>query len=164
MKDLSYEELLEQDISILEQEISILEGEVREAREEKNKLKISRLERKEKIEQEISRLEQEIFRMAYECGDKKWMRIKRTFFVITGAIYSIELFYALKYGIGDIGDISIDIICGLLFAPLVAAGFIMVLAWAVLSYIVTGAMEDEKAVHRLMGRLDEAKSNAFNKE
>ena len=110
---------------------------------------------REELKEELRR---ELYEMAEIAGDKKWKRIKRTFFVISGAIYLIELYYALiggiRSGIGDICDISIDIICGLLFAPPVAAGFIMFLAWAVLSYIITGAMKDEKAVHRLLGRLD----------
>lgn len=106
---------------------------------------------KEELKEELKR---ELYEMAEIVDDNKWKRVKRTFFVISGAIYLIELYCALKYGISNIGDISIDILCGLLFAPLVGAGFIMFLAWAVLSYIITGAMKDEKAVHRLLGRLD----------
>ena len=104
------------------------------------------------------RLEQEILKMADEYGDKRWQRVKRTFFVISGAIYLIELCFILK---GGIGDISIDVICGFIFAPLVAAGFIMFLSWAVLSYIITGSMKEEKAVAKKLGELNAIKFNKY---
>lgn len=106
------------------------------------------------------RLEQEILRMADACGDKKWARVKRTFFVISGVIYAVSLLIILKSGI-NISDISIDAVCGFLFAPLVAAGFIMFLSWAVLSYIITGAMEEEKAIAKKIGELNAIKFSKY---
>lgn len=113
---------------------------------------------------ELSReekLEQEILRMAHECGDKKWLRVKRTIFVISGAIYLIELYCILK---GGISDISIDIICGLLFAPPIAAGFIMYISYGILFYIIDGAMKDEKALAQKMGELNAIKLSKYDKE
>ena len=106
-------------------------------------------------------LEQEILNMADEYGNKKWLRVKRTFFIISGAIYLIEIYCAL---FGKIGDISITAVCGLLFAPLVAAGFIMFLSWAVLSYIITGAMKDEKNLAKKMGELNAIKFSKYEQE
>ena len=104
-------------------------------------------------------LEQEILNTADEYGNKKWLRVKRTFFVISGAIYLIELCCTLTSGIEDI---SIDIVCGFIFAPLVAAGFIMFLSLEVLSYIITGAMKDEKNLAKKMGELNAIKFSQYN--
>ena len=63
------------------------------------------------------KLEQQILEMADACGDKKWLRVKKTFFVLSGVIYLITLIY------GGIGGIK-DCLWLLLIAPF-AAGFIM---------------------------------------
>lgn len=104
------------------------------------------------------KLEQQILEMAHTCGDKKWLRVKRTFFVLSSVIYLIELYCILKSGISDI---SIDIICGLLFAPLVAAGFIMFISYGILFYIIDGAMKDEKAIAKKIGELEAIKFSKY---
>ena len=85
------------------------------------------LSKKERLEQRIEELEQLISNKAYAYGDKKWLRIKRTFFAICGVIYFLEFCLVLKIGISDI---NIDTICGLLFSPLVVAGFVMFTRWS----------------------------------
>lgn len=100
------------------------------------------------------RLEKEILEMAEKCGDKKWWRVKRTFFVISGVIYLIELCCALS---GGISDINIDTICGLLLAPPFAAGFIMFISYGVLYYIIDGSMKEENAIAKLEGELNAIK-------
>ena len=100
------------------------------------------------------KLEQEILTMAKKCGDKKWLRVKRTFFVISGGIYLIAFFPFLNE---VVSDISIDIICGFLFAPPMMAGIVMFLSWAVLFYIVDGSMKEEKAIAKKIGELNAIK-------
>lgn len=104
-------------------------------------------------------LEQEILKMAEKCGDKKWSRVKKTFSAISIGLYLIAFFPFLN----EIkNDISIDIIFAFLFAPPVAAGIIMFLSWAVLSYIITGALEDEKTIAKKMGELNAIKFSKYN--
>jgi hypothetical protein len=104
------------------------------------------------------KLEQEILKMADECEDKKWMRVKRTFFILSAVIYLMELYFVLK---GGISEISIEAICGLLFAPLFGAGFIMFISSMVLLYITTGSMNDEKAIAKKMGELNAIKFSKY---
>lgn len=104
------------------------------------------------------RLEEEILKMADECGDKKWLRVKRTFFVLSGVIYLIEIYCAL---FGKISDINIDTICGLLFAPPFVAGFIMFISYAILFYIIDGSMKEEKAIAKKIGELNAIKFNKY---
>lgn len=104
------------------------------------------------------RLEQEILKMAEKCGDKKWMRVKRTFFIVSGVMYLIELYCILK---GGISDISIEVICGLLFLPPFVAGFIMFISYGVLAYIIDGAMQDEKAIAKKIGELEAIKFSKY---
>lgn len=100
------------------------------------------------------RLEQEILEMAEKCGDKKWLRVKRTFFILSGVIYLIELYCVLKVGISDI---NIDTICGFLFAPPFVAGFIMFISYGILFYIIDGSMKEEKAIAKKIGELNAIK-------
>jgi hypothetical protein len=105
------------------------------------------------------KLEQEILEMAENCGDKKWLRVKKTFFVLCGVIYLIELYCVLKCGTSDI---NIGTICGLLFAPLFAAGFIMFISYGILFYIIGGAMKDEKAIAKKIGELEAIKFSKYD--
>lgn len=100
------------------------------------------------------RLEREILEMAENCSNKKWLRVKRTFFVLSGIVYLIELYCVLKVGISNI---SIDAIFGLLFAPLVVAGFIMFISYGILFYIINGSIKEEKAIAKKIGELNAIK-------
>ena len=104
-------------------------------------------------------LEQEILKMAEKCGDKKWLRVKRTFFIMCVPIYLIELCFVLKSGLSGI---DIDDICGLLFAPPVAVGSILFICYGILFYIIDGAMKDENAIAKKIGELNAIKFNKFN--
>ena len=117
------------------------------------------LSKKERLEQDISRLEQEIYEMADKCGDKKWLRVKRTFWVASGAIYLIELLPLLT---GEISNIHIDTICALLFAPPFAAGFIMFISYGILYYIIDGSMKEEKAIAKKIGELNAVETEKRN--
>ena len=104
------------------------------------------------------RLEQEILEMAERYGNKKWVRVKRTFFVICGAIYFLEFCFVLKSGINDI---NIDTLCGLLFAPIVSAGFIMFISYGILFYIIDNSIKEEKAIAKKIGELNAIKFSKY---
>jgi hypothetical protein len=96
------------------------------------------------------KLRQRILEMAHTCGDKKWKRVKRTFLVLSGAIYLLVFMYGK-----EINDIK-DFLTILIGVP-IASGFIMFIAYAILAYIITGALEEEKAIARLEGELNAIK-------
>lgn len=116
------------------------------------------------------KLEQQIYKMADACGDKKWMRVKRTFFVICGVIYLIMIYYCLENGVGisniKISDIDFEalfyMIFGLTFGVGFVAAVIMIISYAVLGYIIDGAMKDEKAIYKKIGELEAIKFNKYN--
>ena len=100
------------------------------------------------------KLEQEILKMAEECGNKKWLRVKRTFYILCGVLYLIELLCVFD---GGINKINIDIICGLLFIPPFIAGVIMFFSWGILYNIIEGSMKEEKAIAKKIGELNAIK-------
>ena len=167
MKDLSREELLEQDISTLEQELALLETQVREAREETNKQAIARSERKEKIDQEIARLEWLIARKDDEFDKEQGKRIKRTFFVLCGALF-LHLVFESEINISDIsakGILTLLESLGLLTVGVAfGAGFIMFICFGVMFYITNGAMIRAETIAELKGRINALKSSKYDKE
>ena len=112
------------------------------------------LSKKERLEQRIEELEQLISNKAYAYGDKKWLRIKRTFFAICGVIYFLEFCLVLKIGISDI---NIDTICGLLFSPLVVAGFVMFISLGVWTYVLDKTVKERIEIAKLEGELNAIK-------
>jgi hypothetical protein len=98
------------------------------------------------------KLERLIYEKTEKCEKRKWLRVKRTFFVLSGSIYLIALYRGLK-------DNSIDIrycISWLVASP-VLAGFIMFGAILVLLYILTGSLKEEKEIAELKGKYIERK-------
>lgn len=102
------------------------------------------------------KLRQQLLEKADEYDDKKWMRVKRTFFVLSGVIYLVGLYIGLK------GGITIDTICRLLFVSPVLAGFIMFISYGILFYIIYGGMQEEKDLATLKGRLYEIEFNKYD--
>lgn len=100
--------------------------------------------------------EAELERLIYEkvesCNKKSWLRLKRTFLIISGGIYLLALCLELE-------NRTIDIKYLLLWlcASPVAAGFIMLIAYGILYYIITGSMEEEKELAELKGKWIERK-------
>lgn len=117
------------------------------------------LSREERLNQRIKELERQIYEKAYAYGDKKWLRIKRTFFAICGVIYFLEFILVLKIGISDI---NIDTICGLLFSPLVVAGFVMFISLGVWTYVLDKTVKERIEIAVLEGRLDAIKAEEHN--
>ena len=107
------------------------------------------------MEERTEELRQQIWRLRDAYDKKKWMRLKRTFFILIGVLYLLSFIY------GDIGDIKEFLYC-LVGVPMLA-GFIMFISYGVLFNIITESMEEEKTVARLIGKLEgieEAKRSA----
>lgn len=117
------------------------------------------LSKEERLQQRIEELERLIEAKCDEYSNKKWLRVKRTCFVLSSPIYLIELFYALS---GRISDINIETICGLLFSPLVAAGIIMFISYGIMYYITENAIKEEIEVAKKIGELNAVKSEKYN--
>ena len=100
------------------------------------------------------RLEQEILEMAEKCGDKKWMRIKKTFFILSGVIYLIAFMVGIIRG-------DIEEYLGWLIVAPIMAGLAIIISYAVLSYIITGALEDEKKNTKKIGELNAIKFSKY---
>lgn len=116
-------------------------------------------------------LEQQIFEMAEEYSERKWKRVKRTFFVLCGVIYLVLLQRFLDNGgISNInirnmsiGDIFYSLV-GLTFGVGFAAGMIMFVSYGILFYIINESMKEEKAISRKAGELEAIKFSKYNKE
>ena len=102
-------------------------------------------------------LERIIYDKAEACSEKKWRRLKRTYFVLTGVIYLIALYCGLDYK-----RIDIEYFLSWFIASPVLAGFVLLISYGILHYIITGAMEEEKEIAKLQGQLIAIKS--FDKE
>ena len=112
------------------------------------------LSKKERLEQRIAELEKEILEMADKCGDKKWLRTKRTFFILIGIVYLIV------FMCGGMNDIN-DCLGWIIAAPMMAL-FIMFISYGVMYYITENAMKEEKAIAQKIGELTAVKSEKYN--
>ena len=97
-------------------------------------------------EEELERL---IYEKAEACNEKKWVRLKRTYFVLTGVLYLIMLWFI---EISDMGDFF-----GWLVSVPVLAGFILIISYGILYYMITNSMEEEKEIAELKGKYIERK-------
>ena len=96
-------------------------------------------------EKELERL---IYEKAEACSEKKWMRLKRTYFALTGALYLLTFMYGKMYKKDFWGWIvSIPVI----------AGFVMFISYGILHYMITESMEEEKEIAELKGKYIERK-------
>lgn len=88
--------------------------------------------------------------------ERKWVRVKRTFLVLSAIIYVGA--FAL-----DAMDSLRDFLVWILVAP-VMAGMLIAIAFAVVSYIVIESMKEEKELARLQGKIDAIKLSKYDKE
>ena len=109
-------------------------------------------------EKELERL---ILEYANACSQKKWVRLKRTFFSVSGAIYLLTIYYGIE---SDKIDIDIEYLLSCLAASPVMAGLVMLVSYGILYYVITGAMEEEKHIAELRGKLIERKHFMNNKD
>lgn len=97
------------------------------------------LSREEELRKQISRLED-------ACEKKKWLRVRNTFLVLSGVIYLVAFAW------GEMSDIK-EYLSWLVGAPIIA-GLIMFVSMMVLLYIIGGALEDERVIAMLKGKLN----------
>lgn len=98
---------------------------------------------------EKEKLRHQLSKMKDECDKKKWSRVKRTFFVLTGILYIVLFACGISGEISDIKE-CLYLIVGV---PAMAA-LVMFVSLLVLLYIVSGAMKDEKAIVKLESELN----------
>lgn len=100
-------------------------------------------------EKELERL---IDKMENTCSKKKFVRLKRTFFAVSGAIYLLTIYNGIESD-----KIDIEYLLSWLVASPVMAGLVLLVSYGILYYIITGAMEEEKYLAELRGKLIERK-------
>lgn len=95
-------------------------------------------------------LRQQIHRLQDVNENKKWMRVKKTFFVLSPTVYLIAFMTDSMNSIQDYLE-------WIVVAP-IFAGLIMFASVLISLYITNGAMQDEKHIARLQGELDAIQS------
>ena len=103
-------------------------------------------------------LRQLILEKDYAFDKEQGLRIKRTFLVLSGCIYLIALYISLKFEIIN----TSYCLWRLVIAPNIA-GFIMFISWAVLNYIISGAMKRVETLAKLEGELNAIRFSEHNK-
>lgn len=108
--------------------------------------------------------EEELKRLIYEkteaCGEKNWLRIKRTFFIFSGVIYLVVLYIGLEFKIIDIDFL----LFWLVISPVLAGGIMFISYFGILHYIITNALEDARNVGRLEGELYAVRQSKYEGE
>ena len=100
------------------------------------------------------RLEQEILEMAEEYGNKKWLRVKRTFFILSGVVYLIVF---MLDGMNNIQDYL-----GWLISAPTIAGFIMFISLGVWSYVLDKTVNERIEIAKLECTLNAIKFIKYN--
>ena len=100
------------------------------------------------------KLERLIYEKVEACNEKKWVRLKRTFFVLSGSVYLLRLYNGLDSGKTDI---DIEFLLSWLVASPIVAGFILIISYGILYYMITNSMKEEKEIAELNGKLIERK-------
>ena len=109
--------------------------------------------KEEKAKQEISELEKLISEKDYAFDAEQWKRVKRTFLVLSGVIYLVMFMQGAISGTKEFFE-------WLIVAP-VMAGFIMLISYGVLCYIMNGALKRAATISELKGRLFEKKYGKY---
>jgi hypothetical protein len=156
MNKLSNEEYLEQEVFRLLEENAFLETEVMEAKKEKDKQETARLKREGERDRHFSRLQKRFSEMEKEGKKNKWMRIRLTFYILSGLVYLIAL---NGYEVSKISEM----LGWLIIAPIIAIG-IMCISYLVLAYIINGVINDTFAIGEIQGRLSAIVISKLNKE
>ena len=110
--------------------------------------------KEEKLEQHISRLEKRISELTDDCKKNKRLRIKLTFFILSGLVYVIAMPFC---------DSILWLFVWLIVAPIIAV-VIMTIAYVVLAYIINGVIKDMFAIGEMVGRKDAIELSKLNKE
>ena len=100
------------------------------------------------------KLERLIYEKVEACSEKKWVRLKRTFFAVSGAIYLLTIYLGSE---SDKIDIDIKYLLSWFVASPVMAGFVLIISYGILYYMITNSMEEEKEIAELKGKWIERK-------
>jgi hypothetical protein len=131
------------------------------------------LSKEERLNQRIAELEHLIETKSDEYSNKKWSRVKKTFFAICGVICFLLLYFALK---GDINTNTITasntntietiflLIFVLPFGVGFVAGVIIFISYGVMYYITENSMREEIEIAKKIGELNALKSEKYNAE
>jgi hypothetical protein len=112
------------------------------------------LTREEKIEQRISKLERQIYEKAYAFDKEQGKRVKRTFFVLSGVIYLLVLYFGL-----ELNKINIAYCLEWLVLSPIMAGAIIFISSMVLLHITNGAIYRAETIAKLQGELNAIKNS-----
>ena len=112
------------------------------------------LSKEERTRQHILKLEKRISELAVDCRKNKLLRIKVTFFILSGLVYVIAMAF--------FNNIS-DFLVWLIFAPLIAIG-IMFMSYVILAYTIDGVKKDMFAIGQMVGRKEALELSKLNKE
>lgn len=101
-------------------------------------------------------IEKRMYEKAYIYGERKWMRVKRTFLVLSAIIY-------LGAFVNDAMNCLRDFLVWILIAP-VMAGMLMAISLAVMGYVLIESMKEEKELARMQGKIDAIRFSKYDKE
>lgn len=108
---------------------------------------------------EREKLLRQLISRAEDASEKKqWVRVKKTFFILSGVVYLVAFAWD---GMNSIKDYLLWLIGAPVLAGLIIFGSVLVLL-----YIINGAMEDAKYIASLNGELNATVrfNNRINKE
>ena len=114
------------------------------------------LSKEERLEQHASKLEKRIAEMSKEGKKNKWLRIRLTFYILSGLVYLIALE-------ADIISKTAMLLGWLIFAPLIAIG-VMFISYLILAYILNGVIKDAFAIGKMVGRKDAIELSKYNEQ
>ena len=100
-------------------------------------------------------LERQIYHLEEASEDKKWMRTKRTFFVLSAVVY-------FSFLMSDRMNSLLEFLAGVIVAP-ICAGFIMFISCLVDLYIIAGAVQENKEINLLKGELNAIRAMKYEK-
>jgi len=107
--------------------------------------------------------EKELERLIYErtekYGKRKWLRIKRTFLILSGGIYLIALYNGLRDD-----EIDLEYLLSWIGIAPVLAGLIFLMALGVLYHILDSTVNERIEIAKLEGKLIERKYFINNKD
>lgn len=114
------------------------------------------LSKEERTKQHISKLEKRISEMCEEGRKNKWLRIRLTFYILSGFVYYIALD-------AEIISETAGLLVWLIFAPLIAVG-VMSLSYVILAYALNGVIKDAFDIGNMVGRKDAIELSKLNED
>ena len=95
-----------------------------------------------------------LLRSSINNSNKKWLRVKRTLFILSGVVYLIVF---ILDGMNSIQDYL-----GWIISAPTIAGFIMFISYLVMHYIAANSTREEIEIAKMIGELNAVKSEKYN--